>query len=422
MISLTSEVIVLVACIRLYLGTITLIEVTSLLTPNLHWETLLKEAIAYSVMPILYQSLKKIETNHIPPSVMLQLRTLNRMNGLNNLSQTKELLRVLGQLKKSGIEAIAFKGPILAASVYSSGTLRQYNDLDIMVHRQDFWRAKAILIDLGYQSSSSPEIEVAMFDFHLQISLSLDSPESKMFNQQFQPSLLHSNRERSIDLHWGIPPRRICHTERFKQLWQNLQIVMLMEQPIKTFSPEATLVIQCLNVSKEIVRKRSFKQVCDVAQIIQFHPNLNWLLALEIARNLRAQKLFLVGLGVTHDLLHIPLPEFILSKLVRSEITDKKTFGGDRRTSENFAQTLWSEYTYQLRNLDGWIDILFVTIFYLRFLFLNLLPNNLESQLFPLPQKLSFLYYILRPFRLLLKYSPFGKLIPTSNSKQSTEK
>jgi hypothetical protein len=413
--SLTPDLTVLLACMRFQLRTATMSEVTSLLTTDLNWETLVQTAIAQGVMPLLYQSLKAIDASRVPSSVMLQLQHLHRMNALNNLSQTKELLQMLERLDKAGIEAIAFKGPVLAASVYGNIALRQFNDLDILVRQQDFWQAKDILLTQGYESSTSATEEIEAFHRYLQISLSHRTPEATMFGRQFQPSLLHSNSERSIDLHWGIPPSGLWQHDRFEHLWENLDRIDLMGRSIQTFSPEATLVVQCLNVAKE-PWKRSFKQVCDAAQIVQAHADLNWDSVLTLSSELRCQRLCLRGLQIVHHLLHLPLPEDILAKFSRSQPTSERVFEADCIPSY-IQQTWWWEYTDRLKTLDRFGDGLFVTTHYLpmglqgltSLVKILLSPNNLDREFWPLPDRLFLLYYLIRPIRLLLKFSPVGK-------------
>jgi hypothetical protein len=416
MTTLSVEFTVLLACVRFYLGTITKSEVTCLLTSDINWTTLLQTAIHNGVMPVLYQSLKAMEEDLVPRAVMLQLQTCNRMNGLHNVSQTKELLKILAQLSKAGIDAIAFKGPTLAAEVYGNVTLRQFNDLDILVKQKDFWQAKAVLVAQGYESSALEGSEIHGFNRYLQISLSQSTPEVTMLNQRFQPSLLHSNPERSIDLHWGIPPRRIWKSDRFERFWENLYLIDLMGQPIKTFSPETTLVIQCMNVAKE-PWKRSFKQICDAGQIIRAYPDLNWQSALELSSELRSQRLFLIGLSVTRKLLHVPLPQFMLEMLVRNQPTDEGVFESDHlRVPSGGLQTWWWEYTNQLKTLDQWWDGLFITAHYLQLILRSALsPSERDRQFLPLPSGLFFLYYIIHPIRLLIKYSPLGKSFVMGN-------
>jgi Uncharacterised nucleotidyltransferase len=408
--SLPPDFTVLLACIRYQFGTTTADEVTSLLTTDFNWENLVRTAIAQGVMPLLYRSLKTSDPALVPRATMLQLQHLHRMNGLNNLSQTNELLNVLTQLDKAGIEAIAFKGSALAVAAYGNLSLRQFNDLDILVRQRDFWQAKAILTTDGYRSNFTDSQERDVFNRYLQTSLSQSTPEAQMFDRQFQPSLLHCHPARSIDLHWGIPPRQVWQIDRFELLWENLQHINLLGRSIPTFSPETTLVVQCLNIAKE-PWKRSFKQVCDAAQIIQTYPELNWDLALALAAELRCQRLLLMGLQIAHNLLCIPLPQSIHDRFV-----DRQTNDEEQIFAENPPPTplWWWEYTNRLQTLDRWWDGLFIHTHYLSMQLKSLLksmflPTDLDREFLPLPAKLSWLYYLIHPLRLLLKYSSLSQ-------------
>jgi Uncharacterised nucleotidyltransferase len=420
------DLTILSACMRYYLHTATAREVTRLLTPDLDWENLVQTAISQGVMPLLYQSLKEISllesgTNDaelVPKAVIVQLHYLNRMNGLHNFAQTKELLKLLAQLERAGIETIAFKGPVLAASVYGNVALRQFGDLDILVRYRDFWQAKAVLENEGYQSSGTftkDEIREDILPFHLylQVTLSQNAPESMMFNRRFQSSLLHSNSSRSIDLHWGIPPRRVWNPARFDRLWDNLNSIDLMGKTIKTCSPEATLVIQCLNVAKTPWEK-SLKQICDVVQIGRSHPDLDWHLALQLSSELRSQRSFLIGLRMTRDRLNVPLPQFILDKLIESQPTDEKIAKSYDKCAWDVPY-LWFQYTHQLRTSDrGW-DRLFITGIYLQWLLvITISPSPLDREFVAIPHNLDFLYYLIRPMRLLIQYLPFRRSVAIS--------
>lgn len=394
------EEVVLLTCLRFYFGTATASEVTSLLTVDLDWETLVQTAIDRGLMPLLYQSLKEIEVKLVPQSVMMQLQILTQMNGIDNITKTKELLKILSLLESKGIEAIAFKGSILATSIYGDIALRQFNDLDILVRLQDFWQTKAILVDRGYQSYLSKEMEIDLFNNHFQVPLSYQNPAIATVDSQFQPSLFDRNPALSIDLHWGIPPRRIFNPDRCDRLWDNHNSIDLIGQEIKTFSPEVTLVIQCLNAGKEFEYlgiHLPIKQVCDVAKVIQTYSNLNWNLALKISSQLQVQKLFLIGLFMTQNLLQIALPQLILEKIARSL--------GNIAIQPRNHQNLWQLLVNPLTTINwSWYGMLVIWSHLKR----AVLPCQKDIDYFPLPARLFFLYYVIRPIRLLVKYLPFS--------------
>ncbi len=177
-----------------------------------------------------------------------------------------------------------------------------------------------------------------------------------------------------------------------------------------------------MNVAKE-PWKRSFKQICDVGQIIRANPDLNWQSAVELSSELRGQRLFLIGLSVTRKLLHVPLPQFMLEMLMRNQPSDESVFENDPlgeslclRAPSGRLQVWWWEYTNQLKTLDQSWDGLFITAHYLQlFLRIGLSPSERDRELLPLPSGLFFLYYIIHPIRLLIKYLPLGKSFVMGN-------
>jgi hypothetical protein len=398
-----SELQVLLACLRYYFGTVTATEVVALVRSVVDWEEIVRLAIDRGVMPLLYQALKQLDAECVPRAILLQLQALHRMNGLKNIAHTKELLNVMARLELAGIETIAFKGVALAAACYGNVALRQFNDLDLLVRQQDFWRAKEILLELGYRSTCLAAAEQEMYHRHLQISLAQSDADTKMLNQRFADSPLHCNPEHSIDLHWGIPPRQIANPARVELIWQNPHKIELMGRSIATFSPEVALVTQCLNVAKDAL-DRPIKPICDIAQVVKAYPQLDWHLAVAIASQLRCQRLFEIGLGLMHDLLDVPLPKFIIATLDRTPVRNE-------RSDRDLIPVIIIRKLYPFTTLDRSWEMIFTIGFQLQFLLTNLLsPNELDRQFIPLPPRLSWLYYFVRPIRLLLTYIPWRKL------------
>jgi hypothetical protein len=182
----------------------------------------------------------------------------------------------------------------------------------------------------------------------------------------------------------------------------------LMGHPIQTFNLELTLMIQCVNVGKESLQP-SFKQICDVAQIIKSYPDLNWDKALELSDAFHCQQLFLSGLQTTHLLLGITLPPVIREKLVENIASVKQIFDRNSLPAQ-IMPGIWSEYRSQLKTLDRPRDRIFITAFYTLMALLSLLrTNDSDREFWPLPHQLEFLYCVIRPIRLLIQY-PFGML------------
>jgi hypothetical protein len=66
-----------------------------------------------------------------------------------NLRLTAELFRVSTALRERGVNAIAYKGPVLAWRAFGDLALRHFNDLDLLVRRKEIAVAQEVLTELG---------------------------------------------------------------------------------------------------------------------------------------------------------------------------------------------------------------------------------------------------------------------------------
>jgi len=109
-------------------------------------------------MPLLYRSLKKTCQQAVPSTYLEQLRDLFLTNAARNVFLTAKLLELLDLFKENNIAALPFKGPVLAESIYGDISLRQFVDLDVLVHKRDALKARNLLLAHGYQ----PEIKCTL--------------------------------------------------------------------------------------------------------------------------------------------------------------------------------------------------------------------------------------------------------------------
>ncbi len=72
-----------------------------------------------------------------------------RVSALNILL-THELQKLLALFADNDVRAVPYKGPALALQLYGNVALRQFSDLDILVHPRDVLRARDLLLAEGY--------------------------------------------------------------------------------------------------------------------------------------------------------------------------------------------------------------------------------------------------------------------------------
>ena len=84
-----------------------------------------------------------------------ELEQFSKANLQHNLLFAAELLRLLAEFRNSGIPVAAFKGVVLAESLYGDLSLREFCDLDLIVHAEDMFKAEDILAACGYRARFS---------------------------------------------------------------------------------------------------------------------------------------------------------------------------------------------------------------------------------------------------------------------------
>ena len=131
-------------------------RITALLHEQIDWAYLLRITYKNAMMPFLYWHLNNISPQAIPKQVLAGLSDHYHFNARRNLFLSGELCRILSLFETQGIQAIPFKGPVLANSFYGNVALRQCHDLDLLVRKIDVLRAQDLLISQGFRPFCEP--------------------------------------------------------------------------------------------------------------------------------------------------------------------------------------------------------------------------------------------------------------------------
>ncbi|MEM7760476.1 MAG: nucleotidyltransferase family protein, partial [Cyanobacteria bacterium P01_A01_bin.40] len=129
----------LIICSRIHFDDSARRKREALLQKEIDWQQLIETASRNGVASLLYCNLK--DSPNVPPDIIHHLKKKFFDNLKKNTIQTRELNQVLEFLARSQIEAIPFKGAVLAISVYGSLSLREYGDLDLLIKEADFIHA-----------------------------------------------------------------------------------------------------------------------------------------------------------------------------------------------------------------------------------------------------------------------------------------
>lgn len=178
-------------------------DVADLAARNLDWDLAVRIATWHAVAPIVYRVLS-VCPESVPPAILDDLRQRFRANTMRNTYLARELIRITKGLSEKEVRAIALKGPVLAHLAYGELGLRQFIDLDILVHPSDLGMTREVLASLGYNASSFAE---------------LDEQEKKFF-QWNKEKFGNADWSVHIDVHWQLNPHYFAYAPEGDALWR----------------------------------------------------------------------------------------------------------------------------------------------------------------------------------------------------------
>ncbi|MGF1479504.1 MAG: nucleotidyltransferase family protein [Cyanophyceae cyanobacterium] len=345
-----------------------------LLQQELDWSYLLETAAAHSVMPLLFNGLQATCPQAVPPPVFAQLRKSFQANALHNLFLTNELLKLLKLFQAQQIGVVPYKGPLLAALVYGNSALRTFCDLDIVVRKQDVLRAKELLLAHGYQ----------------RLSQLTPAQEARLLHSEYEYKFIRQDGKVLLELHWGNAARYSPFCIDLEPFWKRVEPVTFHGITLAQFQREDLLILLCIHGAKD--QWRELKWICDVHELCT--TPLNWSQVQQRAERLGVQRLVTLGLLLAQNCLGTELPPELLKEAiaysVAAQIQARLFLPGNYKLAER-----WLVSMSQLG--ETWPEKL-------RYLAPLLVPNERDLAMLALPQRLAFLYYLIRPLRVVGKY------------------
>jgi len=107
--------------------------------------------------PLLYHILKKTYLiENLPEGLQSDLKKVYLLNFTRNTTLLEEFIKIQTLFATEDIEIMPLKGMALLFSVYKDIGLRPMDDIDLLVKRKDYKRARELLIVSGYQDHELP--------------------------------------------------------------------------------------------------------------------------------------------------------------------------------------------------------------------------------------------------------------------------
>jgi Uncharacterised nucleotidyltransferase len=343
---------------------------------DLDWDYLLTAAHAHAVGPLLANHLRAVGDERLPTAVVAELRARNQQYTEQNLFHAGQLAKIVTALDAAHIPCLAFKGPTLALIAYGDLTLRQFADLDILVHPSDMPRVRETLTREGFVAFSALDRgrEAALLRFDNAFAFINDT-------------------EVIVDAHWRFTPLYCSLLGKTDEFWERAQAVQIGDRTVMTLSAEDLLLVLCCHGFTHQWERLVW--ICDLASLVD-RCNLDWDYAFRQAKRMGVLRIVLAGLALAREL-GATLTADVKKRLESDRVAG--TFARQiarqvlepQRNELGILQSSTSQISMRERIRDK-LTALFHLIF---------TPRQYDWAFASLPPSLWFLYYPIRPIRMI---------------------
>src|SRR5215469_10180554 len=387
---MSPELEMLVLCARVLLSTTEVSDLRSAARKSLRWDFVERYAENHALRPVVGHVLTLHAKDLIPQSTFDRLRERLVRNAQENLVWLREWMRLLAAFAEAGIEVISFKGPALALTAYHNLSLREFTDLDLLVRPSEVATAREVLTGHGYTLDSPVP----------------DHTTAGLIRSKNQQISFIKEQERGlhVDLHWGLPSDTASALLNVDQFFDSSIVDTEGQVSFRSLAPEHLLLLLCMHGTKHCWS--NLRWLCDLSCHIESKPALKWGECFQLARPSGTELTLAHSLLLCRDVLGVSLPDVIeeysrkhraaslLASQARDflfrENTDDSRYIDDR--------TRYTEVLrYRLGFQTGWrwmraADMLLRRAF---------VPKLADWAWLRLPPALYFLYYPMRPVRLV---------------------
>jgi len=291
----------LLACLRSRYAVEAHASLRQLAGREMDWDYIVHMLYAHGLLPYLHLGLSPLSPDYLPGKFLWLLEEHFRANDLRNRMHREEFRRLLEVFNQAGIRTIPLKGIVYASTIYENPAARQFGDIDFLVHEADIDRVKQLFEQQGYL----PVYErMVLSGGETDLSAAQESIYRSVYHEyefQSQDGLIH------VDVHWSLLPRVYPVELTDDLVWQNLVTSTIGGVQVDTLSYELNLLYLCIHAAKD--GWSELKWAVDISELIHTHDNMDWEYVRVLAKQLRCEKMLMMGLMLAVWLTGVPVPD-----------------------------------------------------------------------------------------------------------------
>jgi len=209
--------------------------VKQLLAKPFSWDRLILLSERHRLLPMLYRNIKALSSS-IPLEIPQTLKDKHIYQTQRVMKLTSEGVRFSSKLNGEGISSILLKGPFLSEQLYGDAALRPSRDIDILVLPENIERVNEILLSDGYT--------MVYPDFIL-------SRKQRSYYQRNKNQYAYRNLDNGclVELHWRLFSQQDLFPIPVESIFAESQELIIAGKPIRVLSTNHNLEYLCLHGS-----------------------------------------------------------------------------------------------------------------------------------------------------------------------------
>ena len=315
----------------------------------------------------------------VPPDVRVRLDVAAHEIAAIALRQAAQLAGLQRDFLAADIPLLAYKGPALALTAYGVLGARQSVDLDIVVHADDFARARRTLLEAGYVSQYG-----------------MSAAQERLVQRSFGHAVfVRRADEAPVELHWRFARAIYPWTMPVDDVFARARHIEIAGASVLTSDPLDSALLQCMHGARHEWETLEWLVALDGTM---HRTSIDSGALLERATLQRSRRAVLLAVLLLRDLLQSDAaPREIISIAERDSNVRQLAAEIVARFTHVLETGPHAGRSFALRLMDGNRDRANYVVR------TAVEPTLREWELLRLPDALLPLYYLIRPVRLLFR-------------------
>lgn len=384
---------IVVQCCRVYFKTASMEELNELIgDAEVDWNKVASTAHIHWIKPVVFRVL--LDGATIPADFKDKFKRELQLTTIKALNTAKETERLILLLREAGVRAIPYKGVAFSKQFYGDIAMRESSDIDLIIDPIDLPKAISVLNKEGLANPYHSEYERIGHNDYIK-----NYKDYTLDGETELKERLH------LELHWKMLGNYLAlpNEELYFKL-NNLEKSTIASTTIDLLSKEEHARATLLH---HIFQDRIgyLKTIVDIGISLKQLSDIDAVLKNKAVYEIETDYCF----NVIEDIIGIFIKEG--NKKYNRKLNDI-ILNSEYEKSSNNKIPIISSVVYYFKSLSVtssfYKNHLKGSIYILNSISSFIKPSSLEVQLIQLPKYLYFLYFIIRPFRLIIK--PYRKL------------